>query len=102
MDLLEFKKQFVKTELGISEVFGNIATIIDFGNVNHWFQEDRQDAGNRALDADERLVIDLQGLGDFTQLFSPDVRFYYGHDPENMGSIGFISAAKHIWLSSQM
>ena len=97
MDLLEFKQQFIKTELGITDDFGCMATMIDFGNVNHWFEEDRQAADNKALANDEKLVIDLEGLQDFCRLFSEDVRFYYGHDPENKGSIGFIAAAKHVF-----
>lgn len=97
MDLAEFKRQFVKTELGITDDYGRMATMIDFGNVNHWFEEDRQDANNKALTDDEKLVIDLTGLNDFASLFSDDIRFYYGTNPDNSGSIGFISAAKHIF-----
>ncbi len=49
MNLQELKSQFVKEELGITEDFGTIMTFIDFGNVNYWFESDRQDASNVAL-----------------------------------------------------
>lgn len=97
MDLIEFKKQFVKTELGITDEYGRIATMVDFGNVNYWFETDRQTDENVALAEDEKFVIDLQGLNEFAGLFSSDVRFYYGHDPANPKSIGFITAAKNIF-----
>lgn len=44
--------------------------MIDFGNVNYWFEQDRQDAENRAIAEDEKLKISLQGLKDFSDLFS--------------------------------
>jgi predicted nuclease of predicted toxin-antitoxin system len=97
MTLDEFKSAFVKNELGISDDYGKIATMIDFGNVNHWFEEDRQDSENKGLADDEKLVIDLQGLNDFSAIFSGDIRFYYGHDPVSQGSVGFITAAKHVF-----
>ena len=49
MDLQEFKKQYVQQELGINESFGRIHVFIDFGNVNHWFEEDRQDHDSNPL-----------------------------------------------------
>lgn len=38
MDLGEFKKQYVKNELQITEDYGRILSMIDFGNVNYWFE----------------------------------------------------------------
>jgi len=97
MDLHEFKKQYVQEELGITKDFGKIAVFVDFGNVNHWFEEDRQTFDYVGLEGDEKLSIDLQKLNDFSKLFSQDVRFYYGYDPQNAGSFGFIRASRNIF-----
>jgi hypothetical protein len=64
--------------------------------VTYWFEEDRQDQNSKALADDEKLTIDLQKLKEFVGLLSNDARFYYGHDPKT-GSLGFISAARHIF-----
>ena len=90
------KQYVVGEELGIDASYGRILTIIDFGNVDYWFEEDRQDAENTMLADDEKLAIDLQKLKTFTALLSDDARFYYGHDPQN-DSLRFIAAARHIF-----
>jgi len=97
MNLQEFKKQYVQQELGINENFGKIHVFIDFGNVNHWFEEDRQDHDNSLLKNNEKLVINLRKLKEFVDLFSLDSRFYYGHDRQNLKSIGFIRVARDIF-----
>lgn len=98
MDLEAFKKEYiVKTELDIDEGYGRILVAIDFGNVNYWFSDDRQDADNKALADDEKLVVDLDKLNAFCSLFSGHIRFYYGHDPEREGSLRFIAAARHVF-----
>ncbi|MEI6396763.1 MAG: NYN domain-containing protein [Candidatus Taylorbacteria bacterium] len=98
MDIQDFKREYiVGTELGIDATFGKILTVIDFGNVNYWFDEDRQDAENKALQEDEKLRIKLDGLYDFVSLFSDHIRFYYGHDSEKKESLAFISAARHVF-----
>lgn len=97
MDLGEFKKQYVKNELQITEDYGRILSMIDFGNVNYWFEQDRQDAENRAIAEDEKLKISLQGLKDFSDLFSQDVRFYYGSDNNKEGSVKFIAYVKRVF-----
>ena len=97
MELRELKKQLIEKELGITVDFGRILAVLDFGNVNFWFESDRQDADGQALADNEKLVIDLAALKEFASLFATDVRFYYGHDPQNTGSLGFITAAKHIF-----
>ncbi len=97
MDLQEFKKQYIKQELGITEEYARIFSFIDFGNVNNWFEEDRQDADNNKLQSDEKLEINLEALNNFLYLFSGDVRFYYGHDRQNSGSLGFIRVARDIF-----
>lgn len=98
MDIQEFKKEYVVgTELGIDATYGKILAIIDFGNVNYWFNDDRQDAENKALLDDEKLRIKLSGLYEFASLFSGHIRFYYGHDSQKKESLNFISAARHIF-----
>src|SRR3989344_31807 len=97
MDLQEFKKQYIQQELGIKEEFGRLMTFIDFVNVNHWFEEDRQTYDYVALKDDEKLVIDFKKLKEFADLFSLDIRFYYGHDQRNFGSVGFIQKAEEVF-----
>ena len=96
MDLLGLKAQHVRTTLGISEEeFPNVLSFVDFGNVNHWFEDDDKDGEGNPLLADTRLNIDLAKLATFLSLISKDTRFYYGHDPTNPGSMAFLLAAKH-------
>jgi uncharacterized LabA/DUF88 family protein len=97
VDLNEFKKEYVRNELGVSEDFADIFTFIDFGNVNHWFDEDNQDWDNRALSGDEKLSIDLSKLKDFTSLFSKRTRIYYGSDPKNKKSLSFSYVLRKIF-----
>lgn len=98
MDMQEFKKEYIQTELGITkEKFERVFSFIDFGNVNHWFEEDRQDSDHNTLPHTEKFNIDLQKLKEFTAFFSDDQRFYYGYDPQNSGSFGFIMKAKEIF-----
>jgi len=86
------KEVLIKGDLGIGDEYGRILTIIDFGNVDYWFDEDRQDSDNNPLAEDQKLVIDLDKLKSFCSLFSDHIRFYYGH---NTSKVSFISAAKY-------
>lgn len=97
MDLQEFKKQYVQQELGISDIFGKVLAFVDFGNVNYWFEEDRQTHEYVALKDNEKFFVDIVKLKDFLGIFSQDIRFYYGHDPANEKSIWFIQKAKSIF-----
>lgn len=97
MNIEEFKKQYVTNELGINKDYGKIMSIIDFGNVNYWFDEDRQDSDNKLLKDNEKFRIKLSGLHDFTSLFSDHIRFYYGHDPSKPESIRFLSATRSVF-----
>lgn len=96
MNLQEFKKQYVQQELGISSEFGRILAFVDFGNVNYWFEEDRQTHEYTALKDNEKFFVDIEKLNDFLKIFSQDIRFYYGHDPVNEKSIWFIQKAESI------
>ncbi|MCR4279374.1 MAG: NYN domain-containing protein [Candidatus Zambryskibacteria bacterium] len=99
MDLADLKKQFLLDELGIESSFGKMLVIIDFGNVDYWFEEDRQDAENQALAENEKLVIDLDRLKEFCSIFSDSPRFYYGHDP---AYLGFLQATRHVFGKSRV
>ena len=98
MNLHELKIQSIRDALGISaEQFPRILTFIDFANVDHWFDYDQYDLDGKALLSDQRIALDLQKLKEFLGCFSVDVRFYYGHDPSNSGSMAFNRAAKYIF-----
>jgi hypothetical protein len=79
------------------EAFPRIIAFVDFANVDHWFDGDRYNLDGKMLSAGQRVVIDIEKLKNFLYCFADDVRFYYGHDPANSGSLAFNSAAKHIF-----
>lgn len=97
MDLEEFKKDFIRKELEITEDYGKIFSFIDFGNVNNWFADDRQAWDNRPLKDNEFLEIYLKGLKEFTDFFSEKSRIYYGEDPQNGGSRKFTDLMRIIF-----
>lgn len=75
MDLGELKLK----NLGIDkEKFGKIFTFVDFGNVNFWYEKDRRDWAENMLKDNEKLIINIEKLGKFVNLFSEQKRFYYG------------------------
>lgn len=90
----DFRKQYVQEELGITGAFGRVISFIDFGNVNYWFNDDRQTHEHVALAEYEEFYIDLEMLRDFLAIFSTDARFYYGKDPANPKSVWFIQKAQ--------
>lgn len=93
MELNELKRQqVIETELGVNASFGKILNFIDYGNVDYWYRDDRQNVENVALADDERLSINLDDLKGFCDLLGYDSRFYYGHSPE---SLSYLQAAKY-------
>lgn len=102
MDLATFRKEYIKIDLGIDDSYGRILAIIDFGNVNHWFEQDRQNIDGRVLGKDEKLRIDLNGLKDFIEVFASETRFYYGHDSKLPESLRFLMASKHVFGSKMV
>ena len=102
MDFQDFKKKNIREDLRVSEDFGKILTFIDFGNVNYWFEEDRQTHDYAALRKDEKLIVDIQKIKIFLDIFSSDVRFYYGHDPAKHKSLGFIHKAEGIFKKTRV
>lgn len=97
MDLFEFKKKYIREELGINEDFGRIFSFIDFGNVNNWFEKDNQDWNFNLIGVNEKIAIDIEKLKDFSDLFSEKTRCYYGKDPKNKGSLKFDYALEKIF-----
>ena len=97
MDLEELKKYFIQEELHITKEYGEIFTFIDFGNVNNWFINDKQDSDNKALLDNEKIVIDLKKLKEFACLFSDRVRCYYGEDSKKEASLKFSYAMRKVF-----
>lgn len=97
MELHQLKKEYIRNELSITEDFGRVFTFVDFGNVNNWFAEDRQDWNHKHLLDAQKLAIDLEGLKNFCDVFSQKVRNYYGNDPHNQKSQSFTYAMRKIF-----
>lgn len=73
--------------LGIDkEKFGIIYTFIDFGNVDYWFEYDEKDGDDNVLLDGNKLVVGLEKLSNFLNVFSEHRRFYFGMDPKNKKS----------------
>jgi len=97
MDLISFKKEYIRNELGINKEFGKIFSFIDFGNVNKWFDKDNQDWDFNPIGENEKIAIDVKKLEEFADLFSEKVRCYYGKDPKNDGSVEFDYVLKKVF-----
>ena len=84
MDLDELKL----TNLGVDKSsLGRIFSFVDFGNVNHWFDKYRGEFNGVILEKDEKLMISIEKLGKFIDLFSERKLFYYGLDIKSPSSI---------------
>lgn len=97
MDLKDLKKQVIREELEIGEDYGKIFSFIDFANVNNWFEEDDQTWDNRPLQEDEKLEIHIDGLKNFSDIFSERVRVYYGEDPKRSKSRKFTDVLRIVF-----
>lgn len=98
IDLSDFKSQAIRGKLNINtDVFGRVLSIIDFGNVNYWFEDDRMDIDGKDVAVDEKFSISLKMLNDFLSCFSIKSRFYFGYDPNKNKSLGFIAVAERIF-----
>lgn len=97
VNLNELSAQYIGQTFGISrDSFLRVATFIDFGNVNYWYSNDMFDSDGQKMDEEEYLRIDLNKLSKFLS-FSSAIRFYYGHDPENRGSMSFLYATREVF-----
>lgn len=91
MDLTAFKLD----TLGIDrQQYDKIFTFVDFGNINYWFERDERDGDSNILGKGRKLVIDINKLAGFANLFSEKKRFYFGLDNDNQKSISIISKAR--------
>lgn len=98
MDLTDFKQQIIRKKLNIDESgFGKVLSIVDFGNVDHWFEEDRMDFDGSNIGDNEKFVIGIKMLFDFLNCFSSKSRFYFGYDPNKSKSLGFIAVAEGVF-----
>ena len=68
MDLLGLKIKSIRDRLGINDEFGKIYSFIDFGNINYWFEKDTKDCDDNMLLLEEKMVIDLEKLANFSNL----------------------------------
>lgn len=78
----------------IKENFGKIYSFVDFGNVNYWFEYDIRDGDNNDLPAGSKLIVDVERLANFLNLFSEHKRFYFGLDPKNRKSFHIVVKAR--------
>ncbi|MFA5432128.1 MAG: NYN domain-containing protein [Candidatus Paceibacterota bacterium] len=97
MNLEKFQKNLIKKDLEINDSWGRVFSFIDFGNVTYWFREDTRDVNGNTLKLGNKIWIDIQKLYDFSCVFSESIRFYYGFDSSNKGSVGFIFVSKKIF-----
>ncbi|MFA6551919.1 MAG: NYN domain-containing protein [Candidatus Paceibacterota bacterium] len=68
--------------LGIdTEKFARISSFIDYGNVNYWYDKDRHGPEEIELLESQKLIVDIEKLANFVNLFSEQKRFYYGWNP---------------------
>lgn len=83
MQLHELK---LKT-LGIDkEKFGRIFSFVDYGNVNYWYEKDRRGLDDETLLENQKLIIDIEKLAQFSNLFSEQKLFYYGWNDRKQSS----------------
>ena len=58
--------------------YGRIFSFVDFGNVNYWYDKDRKGWEDQPLSENQKLIVDIEKLAKFLNLFSEQKRFYYG------------------------
>jgi uncharacterized LabA/DUF88 family protein len=92
MDLEELKLD----HLGIKKTeFGRIFTFVDFGNVNRWFGDDIWGMDGKPIKEGERLIVDIQKMGAFIDLFSEKKWFYYGINSKVPASLHLLIKARN-------
>jgi len=91
MDLNELKLYSIGID---KKEFGRTYSFIDFGNVDYWYEKDERDCEGNLLSENEKLVIGIEKLASFSHLFSEHSRFYFGFDPQNSKSVGFLDKSR--------
>ncbi len=74
--------------------FGRIFAFVDYGNVQHWYDDDRRKTDGITLEPDEVFYVDVYKLGKFIDQFIDHKRFYYGHIANKPASLHIIALAK--------
>jgi uncharacterized LabA/DUF88 family protein len=98
VELHELKRvQLLQTLEVDPDLFQRVLSIIDFANVNHWFDGSTTDLDDEPLEAGAKIEADLTKLYAFTRIIGKDARFYYGLDTARSSSLAFIKAAQHIF-----
>lgn len=95
MQFSDFKNEAKKIQLGINSEYGRILSLIDFGNVDYWYEKDQRDGNNNKLENNEKLNVSIEKLFNFCHLFSDCYKFYYGLDQKRKKSIHIISLARN-------
>lgn len=95
MKLEDLKIDTVKKRLEINESYGRIFSMIDFGNVDYWYEHDERDVNNTLLEKDEKLIVGIDKLYNFCNIFSCNAKFYYGLDSTKQKSIHLIKLARN-------
>jgi len=75
MDQQEFTLKSLEID---KEKYGRIFSFVDFGNVNYWYEKDERDWEGKLLSKEQKLMVDIEKLASFLNLFSEQKRFYYG------------------------
>lgn len=76
-------------------LFGKVYTFVDFGNVNKWFTKDVWGWNNYKLADDERLIIDIEKMARFIELFFEKKFFYYGFNQKEGASLHITIVARN-------
>ncbi len=81
--------------LGIDkQKFERIFAFVDFGNVNYWYEHDERDGENNSLASGSKLIVSIEKLYNFINLFSEHSRFYFGLDVKRKKSWRIVSLAR--------
>lgn len=83
------QNQFILQNLGIDKMkFGKIYSFVDFGNINRWYDKDTTPfSDGRIIGEGQKIVVGIEKLGSFVELFSQKKLFYYGIDLKRKSSI---------------
>lgn len=94
MHLADFQKEAKKIYMHIGPEYGRILSLVDFGNVDYWFEKDSRDGNNNEVAESQKLNVDIKKLYDFCSIFSIQSKFYYGIDQKRKKSIHLIRLAR--------
>lgn len=77
------RSAFILNNLGIHlSSLGKVYTFVDFGNVNRWFDKDQAPFQGKRIEKEQKIIVNIEKLGRFIDLFSKRKFFYYGFHPQ--------------------